>query len=144
MPVSRRDFLAASAAAAAAGIVGRPRFVLGWQGQGPPPQPVFTPIRRNVGYFSMRGGTIGWLVNPGAVVVDEVAGQWITIAGAGAIHWKSALMAFVLFRLLDIWKPPPARQFERLPGGFGIMADDVMAGVYGALVLHALSLLNLY
>src|SRR5687767_3398366 len=71
MPVSRRDFLATSAAAAAAGIVGRPLFALGWQGQGPPPQPVFTPIRRNVGYFTMRGGTIGYLVNPGAVVVVD-------------------------------------------------------------------------
>lgn len=69
MSVSRRDFLATSAAAAAAGIVGRPLFVHGWQGQGPPPQPVFTAIRRNVGYFTMRGGTIGYLVNPGAVVV---------------------------------------------------------------------------
>src|SRR5688500_7577695 len=71
MPVSRRDFLATSAAAAAAGIVGRPLFALGWQDQGPPPQPVFTPIRRNVGYFTMRGGTIGYLVNPGAVVVVD-------------------------------------------------------------------------
>jgi cyclase len=71
MPVSRRDFLATSAAAAAAGIIGRPLFANAWQGQGPPPQPVFTPIRRNVGYFSMRGGTIGYLVNPGAVVVVD-------------------------------------------------------------------------
>lgn len=71
MSVSRRDFLATSAAAAAAGILGRPLFLHGWQGQGPPPQPVFTAIRRNVGYFSMRGGTIGYLVNPGAVVVVD-------------------------------------------------------------------------
>ena len=71
MSVSRRDFLATSAAAAAAGIVGRPLFLHGWQGQGPAPQPVFTAIRRNVGYFSMRGGTIGFLVNPGAVVVVD-------------------------------------------------------------------------
>ena len=72
MSVSRRDFLATSAAAAAAGIVGRPLFALGWQGvQAPPPQPVFTAIRRNVGYFTMRGGTIGYLVNPGAVVVVD-------------------------------------------------------------------------
>ena len=72
MSVSRRDFLATSAAAAAAGIVGRPLVALGWQGvQAPPPQPVFTAIRRNVGYFTMRGGTIGYLVNPGAVVVVD-------------------------------------------------------------------------
>ncbi|HEX6316882.1 MAG TPA: MBL fold metallo-hydrolase [Gemmatimonadaceae bacterium] len=69
MSISRRDFLASSAVAAIAGTIGRP--LIAWQGQGPAPQPVFTPIRRNVGYFSMRGGTIGYLVNPGAVVVVD-------------------------------------------------------------------------
>src|SRR5689334_16687525 len=72
MSVSRRDFLATSAAAAAVGIIGRPLSAFGWQGQGaPPPQPVFTPIRRNVGYFTMRGGIVGWMVNPGGVVVVD-------------------------------------------------------------------------
>jgi cyclase len=71
MAFTRRDFLATSAAAAAAGIVGRPLFAHAWQGQGTPPQPVFTPIRRNVGYFSMRGGTIGYLVNDGGVAVVD-------------------------------------------------------------------------
>lgn len=82
--------------------------------------------------------------DPGQVVVDEVVGQWITLAGAASIDMKSMALAFVLFRLLDIWKPPPARQFERLSGGFGIMADDVMAGAYGALILHLLGLSSLY
>jgi phosphatidylglycerophosphatase A len=82
--------------------------------------------------------------DPGHVVVDEVIGQWITMAGATSVNWKSALAAFILFRLFDIWKPVPARQFELLPGGFGIMADDVMAGVYGALVLYVMGLLHLY
>ena len=82
--------------------------------------------------------------DPGHIVADEVVGQWVTIAGASVINWESALAAFVLFRLFDIWKPPPARQLERLPGGFGIMADDVMAGLYGALVLHVAGLLDLY
>ena len=41
--------------------------------------------------------------------------------------------AFLLFRLFDIWKPPPARRFERLPGGLGVVADDLMAGVYANL-----------
>lgn len=82
--------------------------------------------------------------DPGQVVVDEVVGQWITLAGAASIDMKSMALAFVLFRLFDIWKPPPARQFERLSGGFGIMADDVMAGAYGALILHLLGLSSLY
>jgi phosphatidylglycerophosphatase A len=77
-------------------------------------------------------------VDPHIVVVDEVIGQWITLAGASTLNWKSWLAAFVLFRLLDIWKPPPARQFESLPGGIGIVADDVMAGIYGALAIFLL------
>lgn len=82
--------------------------------------------------------------DPGLVVVDEVIGQWVTLAGATALNWKSWLAAFVLFRLFDIWKPVPVRQFEKLPGGYGIVADDVMAGIYGALVLLAAGCFNLY
>ena len=76
--------------------------------------------------------------DPHRVVVDEVIGQWITLAGAPVLDWKSWLAAFVLFRLFDIWKPPPVRQLEALPGGWGINADDAMAGIYGAVVLWAL------
>ena len=82
--------------------------------------------------------------DPQIVVVDEVVGQWMTLAGATALNWKSWLLAFALFRLFDIWKPPPVRQLERLPGGLGIIADDAMAGVYGALVLFAAGWFNLY
>jgi phosphatidylglycerophosphatase A len=82
--------------------------------------------------------------DPGLVVVDEVIGQWIAIAGATVLNWKSWLGAFLLFRALDIWKPWPARQLEALPGGTGIVADDVMAGIYAALVLYLAGCLNLY
>ena len=78
------------------------------------------------------------------VVVDEVIGQWITLAGAATFNWKSWLVAFVLFRLLDVWKPPPVRQLESLPGGWGIVADDVMAGVYGALAIFVLDRFHLF
>ena len=82
--------------------------------------------------------------DPSIVVVDEVIGQWITLAGATTLNWKSGLAAFALFRLFDIWKPVPVRQMERFPGGYGIVADDVMAGIYGALVLFAAGCFNLY
>ena len=82
--------------------------------------------------------------DPGHIVIDEVAGQWITLAGATAFNWKSYLIGFVLFRLFDIWKPAPVRQLERLPMGTGIMADDLMAGVYGAVVLYLAGFYNLY
>jgi phosphatidylglycerophosphatase A len=81
--------------------------------------------------------------DPGIVVVDEVIGQWITLAGANTINWKTTLAAFLFFRLFDIWKPPPVRQLEALPGGIGINADDAMAGVYGALVVYLLCRLGL-
>ena len=82
--------------------------------------------------------------DPGFVVVDEVLGQWIAIAGARSYNWKSYLAAFALFRLFDIWKPPPVRQLEALPGGLGINADDAMAGIYAAIVLFAAGYFHLY
>lgn len=82
--------------------------------------------------------------DPGHIVLDEVAGQWITLAGATAYGWKSWLLGFLLFRLFDIWKPAPVRQLEQLADGTGIMADDLMAGVYGAVVLYLAGYFNLY
>jgi phosphatidylglycerophosphatase A len=84
------------------------------------------------------------LKDPQIVVVDEVLGQWIALAGARTLNWKSYLAAFALFRLFDIWKPPPVRQLEGLPGGLGINLDDVMAGGYAALVLFLAGCFNLY
>jgi phosphatidylglycerophosphatase A len=81
--------------------------------------------------------------DPQFVVVDEVVGQWLSLAGARTLTWKSYLAAFLLFRLFDIWKPFPARQLEALPGGVGIVADDLMAGVYAALVLFLAGWFNL-
>ena len=70
--------------------------------------------------------------DPGHVVVDEVAGQWIALA-LTPVEFRHALLAFAFFRLFDITKPVPARQLERLHGGLGIMMDDVAAGVYALL-----------
>jgi phosphatidylglycerophosphatase A len=71
--------------------------------------------------------------DPGHVVIDEVAGQWIALA-ATPVEPGHVLLALLLFRLFDITKPAPARQLERLHGGFGIMMDDVAAGIYALLV----------
>lgn len=98
------------------------------------------PAAHAAGRFARRAGR----GDPSQVVVDEVAGQWITIAGATALNWKTWIAAFLLFRLFDIVKPPPVRQAESLPGGYGIVADDVVAGLYGALVLFAAGCFNLY
>ncbi len=81
--------------------------------------------------------------DPQFVVIDEVLGQWITLAGLSRLTWLNVLLAFGLFRLFDIWKPWPVRYFERLPGGTGIVMDDIVAGIYAALVLFALGWFNL-
>jgi phosphatidylglycerophosphatase A len=75
--------------------------------------------------------------DPGLVVIDEVLGQWL--AAAAIVHgtWQSYVLAFALFRIFDITKPWPIRNLERLHGGLGIVADDLLAGVYGAAVLFA-------
>ena len=73
--------------------------------------------------------------DPQMVVIDEVLGQWLTLAGALRFDWMTFVLAFALFRLFDIWKPPPIRRIERIPGGAGIVLDDIMAGVYAAAVL---------
>ncbi len=82
--------------------------------------------------------------DPSRIVVDEAIGQWATLAGATVYNWKSWLAAFLLFRVFDILKPPPIRQVEKLPGGLGIMADDLVAGLAGALVLFAAGCFNFY
>jgi len=75
------------------------------------------------------------IVDPSFVVIDEVAGQLITLFLIPP-QWFYVLPAFVLFRFLDIVKPIPARQAERLPGGWGIMSDDVIVGIYGCILMH--------
>jgi phosphatidylglycerophosphatase A len=73
--------------------------------------------------------------DPGIVVVDEVAGQWVTLL-ALPFTPAVALAGFLLFRVMDVVKPWPARDLERLPGGWGIMADDLAAGVLAHLALR--------
>jgi len=78
--------------------------------------------------------------DPGPVVIDEVAGQLLTLICSGG-STVTLVLGFLLFRAFDIVKPWPARRFEDLPGGLGIMADDLMAGFYGrALLMAAASL----
>lgn len=101
------------------------------------------------------------LKDPQFVVIDEVAGQHLTLvlplipiaipnllahmdlsvfavfAALSLVNWKYLLLGFILFRLFDIWKPYPIKKLESLPGGWGIMADDWLAGVYAAILLRA-------
>jgi phosphatidylglycerophosphatase A len=87
---------------------------------------------------SLAAGRVARLVqkkDPGIVVVDEVVGQWLTLT-ALPFTPLTAGVGFLLFRVMDIVKPWPARDLERVPGGWGIMADDVAAGIYAHLLLR--------
>jgi phosphatidylglycerophosphatase A len=81
--------------------------------------------------------------DPSEIVIDEVAGQSIALFAVYATcpldratvgFWGVVFLSFVVFRILDIWKPGPIGWLERLPGGFGIMADDLLAGLLEAIV----------
>jgi len=77
------------------------------------------------------------LKDPQFVVIDEVAGQLVTLI-AVPLTWKTYLAGFILFRAFDILKPPPVRQLERLPEGVGIVVDDLGAGLYALAAMHLL------
>jgi phosphatidylglycerophosphatase A len=85
--------------------------------------------------------------DPQHVVIDEVSGLHLTLLlGAGTFileNWKYLLLGFILFRVFDIWKPFPVRQAEKLPSGWGIMADDWVAAIYAALGLWVARYLGL-
>ena len=97
-----------------------------------------------VGVFVLGGLSVGVVLerdggpkDPSHVVCDEVAGQWIALVSvAYAGRWEFMLAAFVLFRLFDVWKPPPVSFFDRRPGAWNVMLDDVAAGIYANLASH--------
>jgi phosphatidylglycerophosphatase A len=111
-------------------------------------------------WSSSKAAEFAGIKDPQFVVIDEVAGQHLTLvlplipialpnlhshmdlstfaifSALSLVNWKYLLLGFLFFRIFDVWKPYPVRQLERLPGGWGIMADDWMAGVYAAVLLR--------
>ena len=111
-------------------------------------------------WSASRVASYAGIKDPQYVVIDEVAGQHLTLLlplipialpnltahmdfseyaiffALSLANWKYLLLGFILFRVFDIWKPWPARQLEKLPGGWGVMADDWMAGIYAAILLR--------
>lgn len=91
--------------------------------------------------FTVAGIPAGTIVaresgreDPGFVVIDEAAGQWVALIAA-PVELRHAVLALALFRIFDIVKPWPARQLEELPGGTGIMLDDLAAGAYALVIM---------
>ncbi len=112
-------------------------------------------------WSSSRAATYAGAKDPQHVVIDEVSGMQLTLilaivplglpthllpaddasvfalySALSLLNWKYLLLGFILFRVFDIWKPWPIRRLERLPGGWGIMADDWIAGIYAAILLR--------
>lgn len=73
--------------------------------------------------------------DPASVVIDEIVGMPVALAGIYPVWWH-VVVAFAAFRLFDIWKPFPIRQSQKLPGGIGIVVDDVLAGVLACATTH--------
>lgn len=93
-----------------------------------------------------RAIAAGAPTDPPEIVIDEVAGQfialwplsagmWIVSSDPWSFPWPGWVAAFLLFRLFDIWKPGPIGAAEKLPGGRGVMADDVLAGATAAVIV---------
>lgn len=80
--------------------------------------------------------------DPQVVVIDEVAGFLVTMVPVRTLSWQAVAAGFVLFRLLDSLKPWPIRLAEKLPGGWGVVLDDVVAGVFGAAAMVGLQALR--
>ena len=95
-------------------------------------------------WASKRTCEISNLEDPSQVVVDEISGQLIALTPL-AFHWSTALiiLGFILFRLFDIFKPYPIRKLEHFPNGFGVMLDDVLAGIFAALIVWLVSYFRL-
>jgi phosphatidylglycerophosphatase A len=77
------------------------------------------------------------LIDPGPVVIDEVLGMLVTLAFV-PVGLTGAIVGFVAFRVCDVIKPPPAKQMERFPGGWGVMSDDFMAGIWALVIVRLL------
>lgn len=89
-----------------------------------------------IGVWSATVSERYWGEDPSKVVIDETVGEWIALLAVPAgQHWAYIVAAFVLFRFFDIFKPLGVRSMENLKGGYGIMADDILSGVYAAVVM---------
>lgn len=99
--------------------------------------PLGAALAAAAGYLVIPRAVTDPNADPGWVVIDEVAGQWVAMLGLAGVSVTGLVAAFVGFRILDIWKPGPVGWADRQPGAFGIMTDDILAGGGVALMLYA-------
>jgi phosphatidylglycerophosphatase A len=103
--------------------------------------PLVTLILTVLGIWSGNGVEAIWGKDSSKVVMDEVVGMLVTVL-FHPLGWKTILAGLFLFRIFDIGKPLGIRRTEKLPGGWGVMVDDILAGIYGSIVLCFLEYIN--
>ncbi|HEY4326104.1 MAG TPA: phosphatidylglycerophosphatase A [Mucilaginibacter sp.] len=120
-------------------------WYIAWVGGYPPllPSVLITVVITLVGVWSAGIVEQIWGKDPGRVVIDEVSGMCVSLLFL-PVRVKYLLCAFILFRFFDILKPLYIRKTESLPGGWGIMMDDVLAGVYTNILVCAVVWFNLF
>ena len=91
-------------------------------------------------FASNKVGSYLGVEDPGEIVIDELVGQWIAVLAIPA-HWGFWLAAFILFRVFDIWKPWLIDKSQHLPGGIGVMMDDVLAGLLVLVIVQGVAAL---
>ncbi|MBX5453739.1 MAG: phosphatidylglycerophosphatase A [Acidobacteriia bacterium] len=100
--------------------------------------PVGIVLAIGLGFAALR--VLGPIGDPGYVVIDEIAGQFVALLPLARPAWPALIAAFLLFRLFDILKPPPLSWLDRYEHALGVMGDDLAAGVLAAAALWLLSL----
>ncbi len=89
-------------------------------------------------YASNKVGESLGIEDPGEIVIDELVGQWIAVLAIPS-HWGFWFGAFILFRIFDIWKPGPIDKSQHLPGGLGVMMDDILAGILVLIIIQGVA-----
>jgi len=115
-----------------------PYLVAGYHtpGFGALPWVLFLVLITGVAVYAASAGEDAWGPDPGPVVIDEFVGFYVTVAFL-PLSPAIGVAGFFIFRVLDILKPPPVRASEKLPRGWGVVMDDVIAGIYGNLLIRA-------
>jgi phosphatidylglycerophosphatase A len=127
----------------AAAVCGVVWYLLFSGGYDPVVMVLVTVVMTDLGLWSAEKAERHWGVDSYRVVIDEVAGMCVSLLFV-PVTVATVVTGFVLFRIFDIWKPLYIRKLESLPGGVGVMADDLLAGLYSNLILQALVLASVF
>ena len=101
---------------------------------------IVTVVWSLIGYIAILGLSNNWIHDDGRIVVDEIVGLFVTMLWL-PLSWETIVMGFILFRILDIWKPMGIRKFDNYKGEWSVIVDDLVAGVYANIILRGILIL---